>query len=135
MEARLIFMALICLCIAQMAFANEDNFPFQSQSQQQRFIQLSKQIRCSACQNQSVYDSNSYVATEMRAQIYSMLHAGKADAEILTHLSDKYGDFILFMPPWRSNTVLLWLGPLVMLGIAIMALRRYFALPKYALSV
>lgn len=126
MELRLIFVAIVCLCIAQMAFATQDNFPFQSASEQQRFVRLSKEIRCLACQNQSIYDSTSYVAKEMRAQIYSMLHEGKTDQEIRTYLSDKYGEFVLFAPPWRTNTMVLWLGPIFMLGIAAMSIRRYF---------
>jgi len=76
MELRLIVMALICLCIAQLAFASVDNYPFALEQQQHSFVQLTKQVRCTSCQTQTLYDSNSNIAQEIRAQIYSMINAG-----------------------------------------------------------
>lgn len=125
MELRLIFMALVCLCIAQLAFAVEDNYPFSVEKQQHSFVRLTKQIRCTSCQNQTLYDSSSGVAIEMRNQIYAMLNADMSEAKILKCLRDKYGDYIFFMPPCNKGTLALWLGPLIMLGMALFGLWRW----------
>lgn len=116
MEWRLIFMALICLCIAQVAFADNT----------QRMMRFSKEIRCVSCQNQTLFDSNAPIATTMRDQIYNMFNDGMSEQQIRDHLSYKYGDYILFNPPWKLGTLLLWLGPFIMLGIAMLSLWRIF---------
>lgn len=126
MEVRLIIMALICLFIAQVAFAAEDNYPFEVADKQQRFINLSKELRCTTCQNQSLFDSSAPIALDMRTQIHSMLNNGETDESIRAYLSERYGDFILFNPPLRMQTLALWLGPLLMLGFAFMLFFRNF---------
>lgn len=124
MEARLIFMALICLVIAQLAFAAEknsmlvQNYSFQTPELEQRYIQLIKQIRCSVCQNQSLFDSHSESANDMRVKIQAMLNAGMTDQQILGFMRSQFGDRSVFMPPLRISTLLLWLGPILMLGAA-----------------
>jgi len=124
MELRLILMALICLCIAQMAFAVQENFSFESAAQRQRYIELSKQIRCAECQQQSLFDSNSSIASELRTQVYTMLCANKSDTEIKNYFSNRYGDYILYNPPLRLDTWLLWFGPLIMIAVAGLVLWR-----------
>lgn len=125
MELRLIFMALVCLCIAQVAFAVEDNYPFNLQKQQRSFVRLTKQIRCATCQNQTIYDSNSGVAVEIRSQIYEMLKTNVSETKILKNLRDKYGDYIFFMPPCNKGTLILWLGPIIMLATALLSFWRW----------
>lgn len=125
MELRLIFMALVCLCIAQVAFAVEENYPFRAEKQQHSFVRLTKQIRCVACNNQTVYDSNSNVAQEMRQQIYSMLNADISESTILKRLRDKYGDYIFFMPPWNKGTFALWFTPIISLFVVLFSLWRW----------
>jgi cytochrome c-type biogenesis protein CcmH len=131
MELRLIVMALICLCIAQLAFAAEDNYPFRSPDEQRRFVDLIKEVRCSTCKNQTLYDSNASVALDMRKQIYQMLTAGASDASIKSYLTAKYGEYILFSPPWRLGTLLLWLSPLFMLTVAMLFVTRLFKYTRY----
>ena len=126
MEMRLIIMALICLCIAQLAFAVEDNFLFSSQVAQQRFVNLSKQYRCAVCKSQSVFDSNSTVAQDMREQIYDSINAGLSDTAISSLLVEQYGEHIVLKPPVKLSTGLLWFGPLMMFGIAAGVSYRYF---------
>lgn len=118
MELRLIIMALVCLCIAQLAFATENNYAFSSVQEEQRFIKLTKEIRCSSCQNQNLFDSNASVAFDMRAVIYNMLQEGASDNNVVEYLSARYGDYILFKPRFNLGTLALWLGPLAMLGVA-----------------
>jgi len=119
MEVRLIIMALICLFIAQVAFATEDNYQFASADKQQRFINLTKELRCTACQNQTLFDSTAAVAVDIRTQIYTMLLNNESDVKIRSYLSDRYGAFILFNTPLQPKTLALWFGPLVMLALAV----------------
>lgn len=125
MELRLIIMAVICLCIAQMAFATEGSYDFATREEEQRFINLTKHLRCAECQNQTLFDSNASLAIDMRTQIYTMLSAGATDDTICDYLSYRYGDYILFKPPFRLNTAALWLGPLLMLLVAISCIWRF----------
>lgn len=124
MEARLIFMALVCLCIAQLAFA-EPNYAFKNTGDQRRFETLIKETRCVICQNQTLFDSSSAIAGDMRNQIHAMISSGLSNREIRNYLRARYGDSILFMPPWRASTMILWLGPSVMLGFGLAAYRRF----------
>jgi cytochrome c-type biogenesis protein CcmH len=128
MELRLIIMALVCLCIAQLAFADQDNYPFETKAQQQRFVNLTKELRCAECQNQTLFDSNAPLAIDMRAQVFNMILGGQTDNSIRDFLSYRYGEFILFDPPLRFGTWLLWGGPLLMFILALLAMLRYFKL-------
>ncbi|HSX19972.1 MAG TPA: cytochrome c-type biogenesis protein [Gammaproteobacteria bacterium] len=127
LEARLIFMALICLCIAQLAFAIEPNFAFKSPQEEQRFVKLSKQIRCSVCQNTSIFDSNSQHSGFLREKLYNMLDTDMTDQQILSSLRQDYGAQVSFMPAWGLSTLLLWLGPIFMLGAALLFAKRFLA--------
>ncbi len=115
MEVRLIFMALVCLCIAQMALAENHNLTFKDPATELRYVKILKNVRCTICQNQTVFDSNSHQAQNMRTQIHTMLNTRLSDNEIYAQLRAEYGDNVLFMPPLQSNTVLLWLGPIFLL--------------------
>lgn len=125
MEARLIFMAIVCLCIAQLAFATETNFTFKSSRDQQRYTQILKETRCLVCQNLSLYDSNSALANDMRVQIYTLISSGASNSTIHDYLRERYGDSIMFMPPWRASTAFLWLGPFLLLGAGFAGFRWY----------
>ncbi len=76
---------------------------------------LMKQVRCVVCQAQSIDESDAGIAGDMRRLIRQQIADGKDDAEILTYLSDRYGDFVLFKPPFKATTVLLWAGPFLLL--------------------
>lgn len=76
---------------------------------------LMKQVRCVVCQAQSIDESDAGIASDMRRLIRQQIASGKSDAEILTYLSDRYGDFVLFKPPFKAATALLWAGPFILL--------------------
>lgn len=122
-------MALICLCIAQLAFAVEQDYQFRSLQVQHRYEKLIKEIRCAVCQNQSLFDSSSTVAKNMRKQVYLMLNSGMSDRDVREYFCNLYGDAILFMPPWGIGTFLLWAGPFFMLVFAFIVFRS-FVLPN-----
>jgi cytochrome c-type biogenesis protein CcmH len=82
-----------------------------------QFHYLLKELRCLVCQNQDLSDSNASLAKDLRLQVYQMVKAGKSDNEIKDYLTSRYGDFILFKPPVKAVTFLLWVGPFLFLGL------------------
>ena len=89
------------------------------QSQELRARKISKNIRCMICQNQSIDDSSSPIARDLRILIRKKIEDGSEDKEIYKFLSDRYGDFILLKPPLKSNTLALWFLPLIFFIIGI----------------
>ncbi len=96
---------------------------FENQQQEDRFNQLTQELRCLVCQNQNLADSDAQLAHDLRAEVHEMLLAGKSDDEIKTFMVERYGDFVLYRPPVQVNTYLLWLAPLVLLLIGALILR------------
>ena len=93
-----------------------------------RLVKLSEKLRCLVCQNQTIADSNAELAKDLRQQIREQIAAGKTDDEIVTYMVNRYGDFVLYQPPVKPTTYLLWIGPaLLLLGgffVLIRNLRR-----------
>lgn len=86
---------------------------------EQRLKTLSHELRCLVCQNQSLADSNADLAVDLRNQVREQIVAGKSDAEIRSWLTARYGDFVLYRPPLKATTVLLWAGPVLLLIAAL----------------
>jgi cytochrome c-type biogenesis protein CcmH len=106
---------------------------------QARLDHLAEELRCLVCQNQSLADSNADLAVDLRNRVREQIQAGKSDAEIRTWLTERYGDFVLYRPPFKASTVLLWVGPAAFLlgGIALLVLsvrRRRERLGETALT-
>src|SRR3954470_3800057 len=89
-----------------------------------RAVKLAEKLRCLVCQNQSIADSNAELAQDLRRQIREQIVAGKSDAEILDYMVARYGDFVLYQPPVKATTLLLWAAPLLLLLIGFFALAR-----------
>lgn len=90
---------------------------FDSEEQEQRFKALTEELRCAVCQNQSLADSDAPLAQDLREEIHDMLKDGESDEQIRRFLVDRYGEFVLYRPAMKGNTLLLWLGPpLLLLG-------------------
>ena len=106
------------------AAATLESFKFQTERQEQQFKDLIAELRCLVCQNQSLLDSDAELAHDLRAEVYDMLKAGQSDQEIVDFLVKRYGDFVLYKPPIKPSTYLLWFGPFVLLGIAFVLLLR-----------
>ena len=100
---------------------------------EQRLIVIAEELRCLVCQNESLAGSHAALAEDLRREIRAQMKAGKDDQEVVAYLTERYGDFVLYRPPFKPETWLLWLGPLVFLGIGgaawIMTLRRRRATP------
>jgi cytochrome c-type biogenesis protein CcmH len=103
-----------------------------------RIKNLESELRCLVCQGQSIAESDSGFAQDIRSEIESMMRAGRSDQEIIDFLVQRYGDFILFRPPVKSTTALLWAGPLVLLAIGgafvVVLIVRQRRAPKQELS-
>jgi len=89
-----------------------------------RAVDLSEQLRCLVCQNQSIAESNAELATDLRRQIREQIAQGKTDGQIVDFMVQRYGDFVLYRPPFKTSTLLLWLGPLLLLLAGVTLLIR-----------
>jgi len=110
---RLLFaLALLLACAAAAAM---EPIKFNDDAEEARFRALSAELRCVMCQNQSLADSNAQIAHDLRLQVLTLMREGKTDREIKDYLVARYSDFVLYSPPVRPSTWLLWFGPGVML--------------------
>jgi cytochrome c-type biogenesis protein CcmH len=91
---------------------------------QARAVKLSETLRCLVCQNQTIADSNAELAVDLRKQVREQIAAGRSDDEIIKYMTDRYGDFVLYRPPVRATTVLLWGGPALLLAVGAFVLMR-----------
>ena len=94
----------------------------------ERVVQVSEQLRCLVCQNQSIAESNAELAVDLRNQVIEQVKAGKTNKEIIDYMVERYGDFVLYRPPFKSTTYILWIGPIALfligLGAFYVNLRR-----------
>lgn len=116
------FILLACglLLLATQAFADPMvTFKFDSPEREALFHKLSNELRCLVCQNQSIADSNAGLAKDLRTEIYEMIEAGKSESQIIDFMVARYGDYVLYRPPFKLQTALLWLGPVLvfLLGV------------------
>ena len=120
MRAALLFASLL---IAGNVFAI-DAERLDDPAMQDRYEKLLHELRCLVCQNETIADSNATLAADLRQELRDMMKAGKTDAEIRAFLTERYGDFVLYMPPVTPRTWLLWAAPALLLfgGAAIAAL-------------
>jgi len=104
---------------------------------EKRVTGLAHELRCLVCQNQTIADSNAPLAVDLRNQIREQLAAGKSESDVIDFMVARYGDFVLYRPPLKASTVLLWAGPFLFLLFGIWFLIRRVrkqALPERQLS-
>jgi cytochrome c-type biogenesis protein CcmH len=106
------FLTLVC---ALGAFANEAVPLAEDPVVEQRLIVIAEELRCLVCQNESLAGSRADLAMDLRREVRTLIKAGKSDAEIKEFLVSRYGDFVLYRPPVKPTTWLLWFGPLLLL--------------------
>jgi cytochrome c-type biogenesis protein CcmH len=123
---RFVSILLICLLASVVvAQVQEEEVPSDDPVIEQRLANLSKQLRCLQCQNQTLADSPAGLAADLRREIRVQMKAGKSDQEIIAFLTQRYGDFILYKPRVTFTTYLLWFGPFVLLLGGLYVLFRY----------
>ena len=118
--AVIFLLALSAQCAAREAPAAADDPVLES-----RVVKLTSELRCLVCQNQSLADSHADLAIDLKNQVRSQMQAGRSDAEIRDYMVARYGDFVLYDPPFKSSTLLLWAGPFAMLLIGLLGLAAY----------
>ncbi|MCH8261548.1 MAG: cytochrome c-type biogenesis protein CcmH [Proteobacteria bacterium] len=99
--------------------AADDPLEFTNPAQEQRYMALIEGLRCLVCQNQSLADSNADLAQDLRQEVYRLMIEGDDNEGIIKYLVARYGDFVLYRPPFKSTTYLLWLAPIIFLIIGI----------------
>lgn len=121
-------LALLLLWIPLTATAAIESRTFDNPERQAVYDSLTNELRCLVCQNQTIADSNAELAADLRRQVQEMLEQGQSRDAIVQFMTDRYGDFVLYNPPLKPKTWLLWLGPvlflLIGLGTVIWIIRR-----------
>lgn len=120
---------LIAGCLlSALVFAVDSGRAFEDPVLQERYEHLIADLRCLVCQNQSIADSNAMLAADLRREVRDMMAAGRTDDEIRAFMTERYGDFVLYRPPVRPRTWLLWSAPALLLlggiGVATMVILR-----------
>jgi len=121
---RIALLISLVICFATVALAKEAK-PAEDPQIEQRMRALTEQLRCLVCQNETLADSRADLAEDLRKEIREQMKAGKSDQEIIAFLTQRYGDFVLYKPPVKATTYLLWFGPFVLLFAGTGILYRY----------
>jgi len=96
-----------------------DTFTFKTPAQERMFFKISGELRCLVCQNESISDSNADLAKDLRHDVYVMIEQGKTEKQIIAFMVQRYGDYVLYNPPFKPLTWLLWLGPALIFFLAL----------------
>ena len=113
--------AALLLAASGAVFSQSSEISKPDAAVERRLKSLAEELRCLVCQNQTIADSNAPLAVDLRNQLRGQIAAGRSDDDIRSYMVERYGDFVLYRPPMRASTVLLWVGPfaLVLVGAAI----------------
>lgn len=118
---------LALLFLPTLAFAQVNDpapLQFRDAAEETRFHDLTGELRCVKCQNQSLADSNAQIAHDLRREVLELMHEGRSDAEIKRYLVERYGEFVLYRPQIEGRTWLLWFGPALLLLAGAVLLAR-----------
>jgi cytochrome c-type biogenesis protein CcmH len=119
---RLIVLLLLSLSATLLQASTIEAYSFDDPEKEARYKVLIAELRCLVCQNQNLADSNAELAQDMRQLTYEMVQADKSEQEIVNFMVQRYGDFVLYRPPLRSSTFLLWVGPFLIFGTGVIVL-------------
>lgn len=117
-------LTMVVLLFAAVAAAIDTGKGFDDPELQARYTKLIAEVRCVTCQNQSIKDSNAFIASDLRREIRRLIAEGKTDEEVADFLVTRYGEFILYRPRFSGKTLLLWLVPFLLIATATIALVR-----------
>ena len=122
--SRYILTLFIASLLIQPVSAAFDNFDFSGDVTEKRFQNVVSKLRCLVCQNESLAGSQAELAQDLRREVYQLMQSGKNDSEVIDFLVNRYGDFVLYEPPLRPSTWLLWIGPFLLFAVSIFLLLR-----------
>ncbi|MDX1597988.1 MAG: cytochrome c-type biogenesis protein [Marinobacter sp.] len=119
---RLVALILISILLPLQAGADEANVQgFDSLQEEQRYRDLTSELRCPKCQNQNIADSNAPIAKDMRDRVYRMMQNGASNEDIVGALVDRFGEFVRYKPEVDRRTILLWATPAIAVGVGLLA--------------
>jgi len=119
-KALFLFVALVCASLPGWA---KDALPVaQNPVIEAQMMRIATELRCLVCQNQTIAESHAALAVDLRQQVRELLESGKTDDQIYSYMTARYGDFVLYRPPWKSSTYLLWGGPALLAVFGVLAL-------------
>jgi cytochrome c-type biogenesis protein CcmH len=120
--------AIVLALFAGLAFGQASEVAKPDAVTERRLKALAEELRCLVCQNQTIADSHAPLAVDLRSQIRTQIAQGKSDGDIRDYMVARYGDFVLYRPPFRATTAILWLGPLLLIvggaSALVMVIRR-----------
>ena len=110
-------LVLCLLLLSQSIHAEIEVYQFASPELELRYQTLTEELRCLVCQNQNIADSHAELAQDLRRKVYEKLNAGESNSQIIDYMTERYGDFVLYRPPFNVKTLILWLAPVLTLLI------------------
>lgn len=120
-----LLLAPLLFAASLMAFASGvDTYEFRHPERQARAQELARALRCPQCQNQNLVESNSPIARDLRLEVYRWVDEGQSDEQVIARMTERFGDFVRYDPPFKASTALLWGGPLLLLLLALATLRK-----------
>lgn len=122
---KLLAAAFVALALCQSVGAKEATPMAEDPVVEKRLNAISEELRCLVCQNESLAGSRAELAQDLRREVRELIKSGKSDKEIKDFLVARYGDFVLYRPPVKSSTLLLWAGPFLLLILGLYALFRF----------
>tara|TARA_B110000014_G_scaffold260000_1_gene248915 strand:+ start:610 stop:1032 length:423 start_codon:yes stop_codon:yes gene_type:complete len=119
---------ITCLCALVSTDERKEVYPFEDSVHEKRFLSLLNELRCPKCQGSNLAGSNAPIANDLKREVYKLVKSGKTEAEVKGYLIDRYGNFIVYDPPFKSDTYVLWLGPLFifLITLFVILIRRFF---------
>ncbi len=115
---------LLALFLAGSALGRIDTYQFSDPKQEALYQELIQELRCLVCQNQNIADSNAELAKDLRRKTYEMVRKGEDKDQIVDFMVARYGDFVMYKPPFKASTVILWLGPVIIFVLGLVMLIR-----------
>ena len=101
-----------------------ETYRFDTPEKEDLYKRMIAELRCLVCQNQNLADSNAELAQDLRRKTYELIKAGKNETEIISYMVQRYGDFVLYRPPFKNTTIFLWVGPFIILAIGMFVVIR-----------
>jgi len=120
-----LLLSLFVIAASLSATAEMEVLQFKSPQAEADYRKLTYELRCLVCQNQNLADSHAELALDLKHQAFDMINEGQTPDEIKAYMVQRYGDFVLYKPPFQLNTLLLWLGPFAILLIGLTTLLRF----------
>ncbi len=110
-------LVLALFLFSQSIHAEIEVYQFANPELELRYQTLTEELRCLVCQNQNIADSHAELAQDLRRKVYEKLNAGESNSQIIDYMTERYGDFVLYRPPFNVKTLILWLAPVLTLLI------------------